>query len=167
MPANCSIRLPLLLRFSRSNKLTLTSKLSESPQISGLTDRTRDGGNRETLMKNSILKLASAATFGAGLLLAGQASAADTISGKWRTQSGETAVISSCGSAYCIKLASGAYAGKRIGRMSGSGNSYSGTITDPSDDKKYSGSARVSGKTMKMRGCALKIFCKTQTWKKL
>ena len=89
---------------------------------------------------------------------------ADPIEGNWRTQSGETAAIASCGGAYCITLKSGKYSGKRIGKMSGSGGNYSGTITDPADDKTYSGSATVAGASMKLKGCALKIFCKTQTW---
>ena len=44
---------------------------------------------------------------------------------------------------------------------------YAGTITDPEDNKEYTGSAKVSAKSMKLKGCALKIFCQTQTWKKL
>lgn len=92
---------------------------------------------------------------------------ADPIEGNWRTQGGETAAISSCGGAYCITLKSGKHNGKRIGQMSGSDGSYSGTITDPADDKTYSGSANVSGGSMKLKGCALKIFCKTQTWTRL
>lgn len=91
---------------------------------------------------------------------------ADPIEGNWRTQSGETAAIASCGGAYCITLKSGKHSGKRIGKMSGSGGNYSGTITDPADDKTYSGSATVAGASMKLKGCALKIFCKTQTWTK-
>lgn len=92
---------------------------------------------------------------------------AASIEGNWRTQSGETANIAKCGSSFCITLKSGTYSGKRIGKMKGSGNSYSGTITDPADDKAYSGSAQISGASMKLKGCALKIFCKTQNWKKM
>ncbi|MEL6752350.1 MAG: DUF2147 domain-containing protein, partial [Pseudomonadota bacterium] len=55
--------------------------------------------------------------------------AAEPIVGNWRTQSGETAAIAKCGSAFCITLRSGKYSGKRIGRVSGSGAKYSGTIT--------------------------------------
>lgn len=93
--------------------------------------------------------------------------AADNIVGDWKTQSGETAGISKCGGAFCITVKTGQYAGKRIGRMTGKNGSYSGTIVDPSDSKEYSGSAKVSGSSMKLRGCALKIFCKTQNWRKL
>ncbi len=93
--------------------------------------------------------------------------AAEPIEGNWKTASGETAAIAKCGGAYCVTLKTGKYSGKRIGKMSGSGASYSGTITDPADDKQYSGSAKISGSAMKMRGCALKVFCKTQNWSKL
>ena len=92
---------------------------------------------------------------------------ADAIEGNWKTKSGETAAISKCGGSFCIKLKTGEHAGKRIGKLKGASGSYAGTITDPSDDKQYSGSAKVSGKSMKLKGCALKIFCKTQNWKKL
>jgi uncharacterized protein (DUF2147 family) len=95
------------------------------------------------------------------------AAQADIIEGNWKTQSGETAAIGSCGGAFCITLKTGKHAGRMIGNMSGSGGTYNGTITDPADDKKYSGSFRVSGKRAKLTGCALKIFCKTQTWNKM
>lgn len=99
-------------------------------------------------------------------LLSGSAFAADIIAGDWKTQGGETAAISGGGS-YSIVLKTGKHAGKKIGTFSGSNGKYTGTITDPADNKQYSGTARVSGKSMKMKGCALKIFCKTQTWTKL
>lgn len=93
---------------------------------------------------------------------------ADPIEGNWKTQSGETAAISSCGGAFCITLKTGTHAGKQIGKMSASGGSkYTGSITDPADDKTYSGSATLNGASMKMTGCALKIFCKSQTWNKM
>jgi len=93
--------------------------------------------------------------------------AAEPIVGNWKTESGETAAIATCGGSFCITLKTGKYAGKRIGRLKGSGAAYSGTITDPSEDKQYSGSAKVGGSSLKLRGCALKIFCKTQKWNKL
>ncbi len=89
---------------------------------------------------------------------------ADSIEGKWRTASGETAAIDKCGGAYCIVLKTGKHAGKRIGRVTGSNGTYKGKITDPADDKTYSGSAKVKGASMSMTGCALVIFCKTQQW---
>lgn len=115
----------------------------------------------------SMKSLATVAVL-AALTMASTASfAAEPIVGKWKTESGETAAIGPCGASFCITLKSGQYAGKRIGRLKGAGAAYSGTITDPSDGKKYSGSAKVGGSSMKLRGCALKIFCKTQKWLKL
>ena len=92
---------------------------------------------------------------------------ADVIVGNWRTQSGDTAAITKCGGSFCIKLKTGDHSGKRIGKLSGSDGSYSGTITDPDDDATYSGSAKVSGSKMKLKGCAFKILCQTQNWNKL
>jgi uncharacterized protein (DUF2147 family) len=88
----------------------------------------------------------------AALVLATGAAYADPIEGNWKTQSGETAAISGGGS-FTIVLKTGKYAGKRIGSLKSSGaNKYAGTITDPADDKTYSGSARLSGSTLKMTG---------------
>lgn len=106
--------------------------------------------------------------FAAAIMLSSSSLAfADVIQGNWKTQSGETAKISKCGGSFCIKLQTGKYKGQSIGKMKASGGKYVGTITDPADNKEYSGSATVSGSNMKMTGCALKIFCKTQSWKKL
>ena len=106
-------------------------------------------------------RIALAAT--AGLLMVSAAHAAP-IEGQWRTQAGANATISPCGGAYCIKITSGEYAGTRVGRVSGSGNKYSGSVTDPTNGKTYSGSASVNGNTLKLSGCVAKILCKTQTW---
>jgi uncharacterized protein (DUF2147 family) len=93
--------------------------------------------------------------------------AAEPIEGKWKTASGETAAISSCGGGFCVTLKTGKYAGKRIGKLEGTGNDYSGEITDPAEDKTYSGYGTVSGDALVMKGCVLKVLCKSQTWKRL
>ncbi len=118
-------------------------------------------------MNQTIKTLAGAAAIGFVLAATSAAFAAEPIVGKWKTASGETANIAKCGGAYCITLKTGKYAGQNIGKMRGSGASYKGNIKDPANDKNYSGSAKVSGSSMKLKGCALKIFCKTQNWKKL
>ena len=61
----------------------------------------------------------------------------------------------------------GKHNGKQIGKMSGSGDSYRGEITDPETDKTYAGSGSVSGNSLKMRGCVMAVLCKTQTWSRL
>lgn len=105
--------------------------------------------------------LAAAFTFTASLALA------DTIEGKWKTQSGETAAITKCGGSFCITLKTGDYSGKSIGRMKGTNGKYKGTITKPSTGKKYSGSAKIKGGTMKMKGCVAYVLCETQTWRRM
>ena len=103
----------------------------------------------------------------AGILVMTGAALADPIEGDWKTKDGPIAAIGDCGGSFCITMKTGKYAGKRIGKMKPDGDgSYSGTITDPKDDKTYTGSASVSGSSLKLTGCALKIFCKSQTWKK-
>lgn len=109
------------------------------------------------------LLLAAAMVFAAG------AAYADDIEGNWRTQSGNNARISGCGSAFCIKMTSGEHTGKSIGKMSPSGGTkYTGEITDPADDKTYAGRATLSGNVLKMKGCVLGgLICKSQTWNRL
>ncbi len=111
----------------------------------------------------SILAIAAATLF-----LSAGAAFADPIEGNWRTQSGDNATISSCGGSFCIKLTSGEYAGKQIGKITANGaNKYKGKVTDPADDKTYSGSATLNGKSLDMTGCVLAVICKTQKWSKL
>lgn len=107
-------------------------------------------------------------TLAAALALAATAGqAAELIEGNWKTASGETAAIGQCGASYCVTLKTGKYAGRQIGRLSGKDGEYSGEITDPVEDKTYSGSGSVSGNALKMKGCVLKILCKSQTWTRL
>ena len=101
------------------------------------------------------------------MALAGGAIAAEPIEGSWKTASGETASIGKCGSAYCVTLKTGKYSGRQIGKMSGTGAEYTGEITDPAADKTYSGSGSVSGNSLKMKGCVMAVFCKTQTWTRM
>lgn len=108
------------------------------------------------------LVLAGALAFSAGL-----AQAEEPIVGNWKTAAGDTAAISSCGGGYCVTLKTGKFAGKQIGTLSGSGGSYSGQITDPAANKTYNGSGKVSGNSLRMQGCVLKVFCKSQTWTRL
>ncbi|MCA0016443.1 DUF2147 domain-containing protein [Mesorhizobium sp. B292B1B] len=93
---------------------------------------------------------------------------ADPIEGNWKTQAGDTAAIGGSGS-FSITLKSGKYAGKTIGSLKASGdNKYTGSITDPANDKTYSGKATLSGTSLKMSGCVLGgLICKSQTWHKL
>ena len=103
----------------------------------------------------------------ASILMAG-AGYADPIEGNWKTDKGSIAAISSCGGSFCIKLTSGTYAGKSIGKFKANGdNSYAGNITDPETDKTYSGKGALSGSTLKMSGCVLGgLICRSQNWKK-
>lgn len=104
---------------------------------------------------------------GAFLLAAGLAQAEEAIVGNWKTVAGDTAVIAPCGGGYCITLKTGKYAGKKIGTLSGNSGNYSGEITDPSNDKTYSGSGNISGSSLRLKGCVLNVLCKSQTWTRL
>ncbi|MEX6505586.1 DUF2147 domain-containing protein [Jiella sp. M17.18] len=96
--------------------------------------------------------------------IAGAAQAAEPIVGHWRVENGGIVEIAPCGKAFCTTVRTGPYKGKRIGRMTGTGNAYSGEITDPNNDRTYSGTVAVKGNSLKLTGCALRIFCRSQTW---
>jgi uncharacterized protein (DUF2147 family) len=117
-------------------------------------------------MKRLSLAVAGVVAFGA-LLGPRSAGAAEPIEGRWKTASGETAQIAPCGGSFCITLKTGKHAGRQIGSMAGTNGDYIGEITDPASDKTYSGSGSVSGDLLKMKGCVLKILCKSQTWSRL
>jgi uncharacterized protein (DUF2147 family) len=106
--------------------------------------------------------------FAAALTMAtGVAYSAEPILGNWKTEAGTTAAIGPCGSGYCIVLKTGKHAGQQIGTFSGKGGSYSGKITDPDAKKTYDGVMTVSGNSVTMKGCVMKVFCQSQTWTRL
>lgn len=95
------------------------------------------------------------------------ASAFEPIEGLWRTEAGTNALVEKCGGSYCFTLCTGPYAGMLIGRVTGSGNNYTGTLTDPADNRTYAGFATVKGSLVELQGCAFMIFCQTQLWRNL
>lgn len=100
----------------------------------------------------------------AGLIALSGVAAAEPIVGDWKTEAGSIARIALCGNQICITLTSGDHSGRQIGQMTPQGNGrYSGSITDPAEDRTYSGSGTVQGNTLTMRGCVL-VFCRDQTW---
>jgi uncharacterized protein (DUF2147 family) len=113
------------------------------------------------------ISILAAAVSLAALGIAGTSLAAEAIEGNWKTASGETAEIGKCGGAFCVTLKTGKHAGRQIGKLSPKGGDYTGEITDPEADKTYSGSGSVSGNSLKMKGCVMKILCKSQTWTRL
>lgn len=106
----------------------------------------------------------------AGALVAAMtapALAAEPIEGTWlRPSNGALVKFSKCGNSFCAKAVSGEFAGKSVGKFTGNGSSYSGTLTDLKEDKTYAGRANVNGNTMKLEGCVLKVFCKGENWKR-
>lgn len=98
------------------------------------------------------------------LILVGTA-LADPIEGNWKTDSGAIAQIAASGGSFTITLRSGKHKGKPIGQMQPAGSGkYKGKITDPANDKTYSGNATLNGNSLAMQGCVAAIFCRTQNW---
>lgn len=105
----------------------------------------------------------------AGVLIAAMTAPAlaDPIEGTWlRPSTGVLVKFSKCGSSFCAKAISGEFTGKSVGKFTGSGSSYTGTLIDLKEDKTYSGRAKVTGNTMKLEGCVLKVICKGENWQK-
>lgn len=100
-------------------------------------------------------------------MLSGVANAADTIAGAWKTENGETALIARCGADYCITAKTGKYAGQQLGSFTATSDTYVGRLTDPQTRATYSGKLTLSGTSLKLRGCANTVLCKTQTWTRL
>jgi len=127
------------------------------------------------------------------LLLAAPAAAADP-TGTWSTEGGKARVrIAKCGDALCGTIVSlaepndpatgkpktdrhNADASKRnrpvIGiaivlgmKPSGTPDKWTGQVYNAEDGKTYTGSLTMQGPgTLKLEGCAMAVFCKTQTW---
>lgn len=107
------------------------------------------------------LIMTAAATF----IMLGSAYA-DPIVGNWKTEKGVTAAIAACGSSYCITLRNGEHKGKKIGTFNAAGGgNYKGEITDPANDKTYSGKASLSGNILKLGGCVFGgLICRNENW---
>ena len=112
------------------------------------------------------IKLSKVIALACAFALVSLSANANEILGKWKTESGETALISKCGASICIVLKTGKYKGQSIGKLKVDGTKYKGTVRDPADDKTYTGSISVTGNKLKMQGC-IAIFCKTQRWTRM
>lgn len=104
------------------------------------------------------------AVVAASLVLAGPALAAQPIEGTWKRANGTLIRYAATGgSNFCGTVMNGEYKGKSIGCMSGSGNSYKGQVNKLDEGKTYSGSATISGRSMKLSGCVAVVLCKSET----
>lgn len=130
-----------------------------------------------------------------GLLAAAPARAADGPAGTWLTADGEAKVqIENCGQSYCgrivwlkepddpdtrmpkldkfnkdISMRSRPVQGMQIiSGMNPSGqNQWKGALYNPEDGNTYSGALTLlSAFNLKLEGCALAIFCRSEVWKR-
>ena len=133
----------------------------------------------------------SRAAAAAAVAVAALAGAADAspISGRWHTQSNNGIVeVSDCGPGVCGRVLTSdrirtdpnlqdsrnkdpALRTRPIRgmalfeEMTGGPRVWRGRVYNPEDGKTYSGSVTsVSADKMKLTGCVLRIFCKSQTW---
>ncbi len=105
--------------------------------------------------------------------------ASDLANTKWKTKGGKSIVqFSSNGKSASIKQIlkgdknavskKGAKKGQKIQGMTIlwglSSNGKSGKVFDPEGGKTYSGSVTLNGNKLKLKGCAAKVFCRSQTW---
>ena len=112
--------------------------------------------------------------------MAGTTANADPIEGVWQTQPDEGAfayvTIKPCGGAFCGDISrtfkdKAEYRSPNLGRRivfdmaPQGGNTYTGKVWRPANDKIYRGKASVSGDRMSLSGCvAGGLICKSRTW---
>lgn len=89
--------------------------------------------------------------------------AAEPIEATWKRNNGTLIKFSGSGGRYCGKVLNGKYKGKSIGCMKGKGKNYKGSINVLDEGKTYTGHAVVSGSTMKLSGCVLRVICKSES----
>ncbi len=51
-------------------------------------------------------------------------------------------------------------------RETGPGVWSDGTLYNPDDGRTYTGAIRLRNRTLELRGCAINVFCQTQTWRR-
>lgn len=134
----------------------------------------------------SLLGAASILLLGAGTALASNAP------GTWSMQNGKVTVhVTDCGSGLCgtivaLKEPISKIDGKPkidrenpdpslrqrpliglsilVGMKAAGEGEWTGAIYNPDDGKTYSGTVKLNGGTMKVQGCVLQLFCKTNTF---
>ena len=111
-------------------------------------------------MKNKVAALSTVA------LLAFSAQAfADPIEKTWVRPNGHHVKFSACGDSFCAVAVSGPHAGGNAGKLKPTGNGkYSGSLTDLDSNKTYTGYGTISGGTLKVSGCVMGFFCKSENW---
>lgn len=93
--------------------------------------------------------------------------AQEPVVGIWKTPVGTTATIQECGEGYCITMRTGEHAGQKIGSFTGGNGNFTGTIIEPDSRKTFNGVLTVSGDTVRMRGCTMKVICRSLIWTRL
>lgn len=91
---------------------------------------------------------------------------ADQIEGKWKREDGTILSITSCGSEFCVDVASGDYKGQRSGKLKGSNGTYSGRLKQLSTGISFTGNATITGNKMHLVAKKLGITVKTENWVK-
>lgn len=112
---------------------------------------------------NMIKTLAASA-----VILAGTSYAhADAIEGNWKTGDGVLVGISKCGGSFCVDVLDGEYKGKRSGKLKAEGgNMYKGTLKQFSTGISFSGTATLSGNSMKLVAKKFGVTVKTDNWRR-
>jgi uncharacterized protein (DUF2147 family) len=114
-----------------------------------------------------LLSIAAPVALVTQLVLTPMALAQEPVVGVWKTQVGTTATIQECADGYCITMKTGEHAGQKIGSFTGGNGSFTGTIIEPDSKKTFDGALTVSGDTVKMRGCTMKVICRSLIWTRL
>ncbi len=107
---------------------------------------------------------------GALLSLSALSALGDPVEGMWKrsAENGGTLIeIAECDGSFCTIVRSGEYIDQSSGKFDKKAGGYAGKITDLATDKTYSGTLAMQGADkLEMKGCVLKIFCKSEVWTK-
>lgn len=92
---------------------------------------------------------------------------ADAIEGTWKTGDDVLVKVSGCGGSFCVDVLDGEYKGKRSGKLKAKGGkTYQGTLKQFSTGLSFSGTATLSGNSMKLVAKKFGITVKTDNWRR-
>lgn len=94
------------------------------------------------------------------------AASAASMDGMYKRPNGHMVKVSACGNSFCVTSQTAPNVGRSVGKLTPSGDGkFTGSLTDLSNGKTYSGKARFDGSTLKVSGCVLGgLICKTENW---
>ena len=128
----------------------------------------------EIQIMKPFFKLLGIAVLSAGFAgISAQSAQAGSPYGTWkRPSTGAHIKVYKCAGGLGMKVVKSkkkSSVGKRLmcGAKKSGKNTWKGTLTSSEDGKKYSGTVKLIGSRLKLTGCAMVVFCKSENWSRL